>query len=80
MAQATLNIPVWNWWTTRSKVRQADMRHQQAQLDLELMRRQLISNLHAVYLEAQSALAQLDSLKRTVDDAAESLRLTQLAL
>jgi outer membrane protein TolC len=78
VAQATLNIPVWNWGATRSKVRQADIRRQQAQLDLELMRRQMISNLHALHLEAQSALAQLDSLKRSVSDAAESLRLTQL--
>ena len=78
VAQATLDIPVWNWGATRSKVRQADIRRQQAQLDLELMRRQLISSLHALYLEAQSALAQLDSLRRTVSDAAESLRLTQL--
>jgi outer membrane protein TolC len=77
-AQATLNIPVWNWGSTRSKIRQADIRRQQAQLDLELTRRQLISNLHALYLEAQSALAQLDSLKNSVNDAAESLRLTQL--
>jgi outer membrane protein TolC len=77
-AQATLNIPVWNWGATRSKIRQADIRRQQAQLDLELMRRQLISSLHSLYLEAQSALAQLDSLKNSVNDAAESLRLTQL--
>jgi outer membrane protein TolC len=77
-AQATMNIPVWDWWTTRSKVRQADMRRQQAQLALELARRQLISSLHTLYVEAQAALAQLDSLKRTMEDATESLRLTNL--
>ncbi len=77
-AQATLNIPVWEWGTTRSKVRQADMRRQQAQLALELARRQLISSLHTLYVEAQAALAQLDSLKRTMEDATESLRLTNL--
>jgi outer membrane protein TolC len=77
-AQATLNIPVWNWWSTKSKVHQADMKRQQAQLDLELTRKQFISNLHALYLEAQGALAQLDSLRRSMDDSAESLRLTSL--
>ena len=77
-AQATLNIPVWDWWSTRSKVRQADMKRQQARLELELSRSQLISNLHAVYFEAQTALVQLDSLKRSQEDAAESLRLTHL--
>jgi outer membrane protein TolC len=77
-AQATLNIPVWDWWSTRSKVRQANIKRQQAQLDLELSRHQLISNLHAFYFEAQTALSQLDSLKHSMEDAAESLRLTHL--
>jgi outer membrane protein TolC len=77
-AQATLNIPVWDWWSTKSKVRQADMKRQQAQLELELSRHQLISNLHSIFFEAQAALAQLDSLKRSQEDAAESLRLTNL--
>jgi outer membrane protein TolC len=77
-AQATLTIPVWDWWSKRSKVRQADLKRQQARLDLELSRSQLISNLHAVYFEAQTALAQLDSLKRSMEDAAESLRLANL--
>ena len=78
VAQATLNIPVWDWGSKKSKVRQADMKQQQARLELELFRSQLISNLHAVYFEAQTALAQLDSLKRSMEDAAESLRLANL--
>jgi outer membrane protein TolC len=77
-AQATLNIPVWDWWTTRSKVRQAEMKRQQAQLDLELSRKRLISTLHSLYIEAQAALAQVDSLRRSMNDSAESLRLTNL--
>jgi outer membrane protein TolC len=77
-AQATLNIPVWDWLSTRSKVRQADMRRQQAQLDLELTQKQLISSLHSLYLEAQSSLAQIDSLRNSMQVAAESLRLTIL--
>jgi outer membrane protein len=77
-AQATLNIPVWDWWSNRSKVRQADMKKRQAQLELEFSRNQLISNLHSVYFEAQTALAQLDSLKRSMEDSIESLRLTNL--
>jgi outer membrane protein TolC len=77
-AQATLDIPLWNWGATGSKVRAAEMRRQQAQLDLELTRRQLISNLHLLYAEAQAALLQLESLQRTVTDATESLRLTNL--
>jgi outer membrane protein TolC len=78
VAQASLNIPVFNWWTTRGKVRQAELRQQQAQLDLVTTQRELGSSLHSFYLEAQSVRTQLDSLKRTVDFAAESLRLTNL--
>ena len=77
-AQATLNIPIWNWGKTKSKVRQADMRRQQAQLELELSRRQLISNLHTLYLEAQAVREQIDLLQRSLEDATESLRLTNL--
>lgn len=77
-AQATLNIPVWNWGATRSKVKQAAIRQQQAELDLTLAQRTLQGNLAAVYREAQTARAQVDSLRGSVDLAAESLRLTLL--
>jgi len=43
-----------------------------------LRRPQLQANLRSFYLEAQMALAQLDSLKRSMDLATESLRLTIL--
>ncbi len=36
VAQATLNIPVWNWGATRSKIKQAEYKQEQAQLDLSL--------------------------------------------
>jgi len=78
VAQGTLTIPVWNWGATRSKVRQSDLRLQQARLDLSLAQRQLLANLDAFYLEAQAAHAQVASLRRSVDLAAESLRLTML--
>ncbi len=78
VAQATLTIPIWNWGATRSKVRQSDLRLQQARLDLSLAQRQLLANLDAYYLEAQSASAQIDSLRHSADLSAESLRLTLL--
>jgi outer membrane protein TolC len=77
-AQATMTIPVWNWGATRSKVRQSELRVQQARLDLSMAQRQLLANLDAFYLEAQAANAQLDSLRRSAELAAESLRLTLL--
>jgi len=77
-AQATMTIPIWNWGATRSKVRQSDLRLQQARLDLSLAQRQLLANLDAFYLEAQAANAQIESLRHSEDLAAESLRLTLL--
>ena len=73
-----MNIPVFNWWVTRSKVRQAELKQQQAQLDLTLTQRELNLNLRSSYLEAKTAQAQLDSLRRSLDLATESLRLTNL--
>ncbi len=77
-AQASLNFPLWNWGATKSKVRQAEIRQHQAQLDLTLTQKQLLSELNSLYAEARSTLAQLESLQSSADLAAESLRLTLL--
>jgi outer membrane protein TolC len=77
-AQVTLNIPVWNWGITRSKIKQAELRRDQAKLDLTLADRTLQGNLAAAYTEALAAQAQLASLRESVDLATESLRLTLL--
>ncbi|HTB10597.1 MAG TPA: TolC family protein [Bryobacteraceae bacterium] len=77
-AQITLTVPVWNWGATRSKVKQAELKRDQAQLDLSLAQRTLQSNLATANAEARAALSQLDSLRSSVDLAAESLRLTVL--
>jgi outer membrane protein TolC len=77
-AQMSLNIPVWNWGALQSKVRQAALRQQQAQLDLKLTERQLAANINSFYLEARVAGTQIDSLSRAADLSAESLRLTLL--
>jgi outer membrane protein TolC len=77
-AQVTLTVPVWNWGATRSKVKQAELKRDQAQLDLSLAQRTLQSNIAAAYAELQAARGQLESLKSSVALAAESLRLTVL--
>jgi outer membrane protein len=76
VAQATLNIPVWNWGATRSKIKQAEQRQTQAQADLKLARKALQGSVAGAYVEAQGALAQIDSLRESVNLATESLRLT----
>ncbi len=77
-AMAELTIPVFNWGATRSRVRQAELRLQQAQAELTFAQRELLANLRAFYLEADSAGMQLTSLRRSADLAAESVRLTLL--
>jgi outer membrane protein TolC len=77
-AQITLNIPVWNWGATRSRIRQAEFRRDQAKLDLSLAQKTVDSNVAAAHAELRAARAQLDSLKSSAELAAESLRLTVL--
>ena len=78
MVDATLTIPVWDWGVRRSKVRQAELRQKQAQVDLSATQRTLVRNLHGYYGEAQAARQQVDLLRRAVDLATESLRLNTL--
>ena len=77
-AAATLNIPIWNWGITQSKVRQANLQQQQSQVQLSATRRQLLANIQSVYREADAARAELDLLRQSFDLATESLRLTNL--
>jgi outer membrane protein TolC len=76
--QITLNIPLWNWGATRSKVKQAELRAEQAQSDLAMTQKQFKANVTSAYLEAQAAYDQIDSLRSSTDLSAESLRLTLL--
>jgi outer membrane protein TolC len=78
VAQATLNIPLWNWGLIRSKVRQAALKQQQAELDLTVAQRTLRGNIASYYQEALTAQSQIDSLRQSVDLSVESLRLTLL--
>ena len=77
-AQVTLNIPVWNWGTTQSKVRQASLRARQAAQDLALAQRQSAGNFALAYREANGSRTQLESLRQSAALAAESVRLTLL--
>ena len=77
-AQVTLNIPVWNWGSTQSKVRQASLRVRQADQDLQFAKRQAGATLSLAYREAEGSQKQLDSLRESSKLAAESLRLTLL--
>lgn len=72
---ATLTMPVFDWGVRRSKLRQAEYKRQHAGVELSATQRQLIRNLNAFYLEAQTAREQVESVRRSTDLAAESVRL-----
>jgi outer membrane protein len=75
---ATLNIPIWNWGATHSKVLQAGLKRTQAQRELSQARRKLQADMRQLYAEAEAARAELELLKNSAELAAESLRLTNL--
>jgi outer membrane protein TolC len=77
-AAATINIPIWNWGSTQSRIKQAELRRTQAQRELSLAQRKLLAEIKSLYSEAETALNELGGLNRSAELADESLRLTTL--
>jgi outer membrane protein TolC len=77
-ASATLNIPIWNWGATQSRVKQSELRRSQAQRELSLAQRKLLAEIKSLHAESETALNELGGLSRSAELAAESLRLTTL--
>ena len=77
-ALASLNLPVWNWGATRSRIQQAELQQKQAKLELSFTQRKLVAELRSLYAEAETSLNQLAGLQRSAELAAESQRLTTL--
>jgi|HubBroStandDraft_4_1064222.scaffolds.fasta_scaffold00040_31 outer membrane protein len=75
---AILNIPIFSWGATQSKVKQAELQRHQAQVELSAAQRQALADFQSFYAEAHTALGQIDTLHSSADLAAESLRLTNL--
>src|SRR5216683_1948612 len=77
-AAATVNIPIWNWGATQSRIKQAELRRPQAQRELSLSQRKLLAEIRSLYAETETALNELSGLSRSAELSAESLRLTTL--
>lgn len=75
---AVMNIPVWNWGATGSRLHQAKFTELQAQVELSQAQREALSNLHAYYNEARVARSEIDTLREDVGLASEALRLATL--
>ena len=77
-AAASLDIPIWNWGATQSRVKQAQIRRAQSARELSFTQRKLLAEIQSLYNEAETALDELAGLQRSADLAAESLKLTTL--
>ncbi len=77
-AAATLEVPIWSWGSTQSKVKQAELNRDRAKLELAFTGRQVSANLQSFYHEAEASKAQLSLLQHSFDLASEELRLTTL--
>jgi len=77
-AAVTLNIPIWNWGATQSRIKQAELRRAQAQRELSLAQRKLLAEIKSLYAEAETALNELSGLSRGAELSGEGLRLTTL--
>ena len=75
---ASLQIPIFSWGSDRSKLKQAELRRDQARVELTFQQRQLLSHLRQFYNEAEVARAEMESLASSAEMAADSLRLTTL--
>jgi outer membrane protein TolC len=73
-----LTLPVWDWGARKSKLRQAEFRRQQANVELSAAQRLLLRNLSGYYEEAQTARGELELLRQSADLATENLRLNSL--
>jgi outer membrane protein TolC len=77
-AVATLQIPVFSWGSDRSKLKQAELRRDQAHVELSYAQKQLLSHLREFYSEAETARSEMESLASSAELAADSMRLTTL--
>lgn len=75
---ASFNLPVWDWGTLRSKLRQSKYKEEQAHAELSQAQRQMLNNLYSYYNEAAVARETVERARHTSELAAESLRLINL--
>ena len=77
-ASATLDIPVWDWFSTHDRIKQKVALRDSAKVALTAAQRKLIAQIDEFYAEANVARNQLASLNESAATARESLRLTRL--
>jgi outer membrane protein TolC len=74
----TVDLPVWNWFSTQKRIRQSEILRDATKVNLTAAQRRLVAMLEESYAEASAARDQLALLEKSVQTAEESLRLTKL--
>ena len=77
-ASATLDIPVWDWFSTHDRIKQKTALRDSARATLTATQRRLVADLEEYYGEAAVARDQLQSLDLSAATAREGLRLIRL--
>ena len=77
-ASATLDIPIFDWFATPDRIRQAHNLRTAAKVTLSAAQRTQAVRVEEFYNEVKVAYSQLDSLGQSVAIAQESLHLTRL--
>jgi len=77
-ATATLDIPVWDWFSTHDRIKQKTALRDSARVTLTATQRRILADLDEYYAEATVARDQLQSLDQSAATAQESLRLVRL--
>src|SRR5258706_10480917 len=77
-ATANLQLPIWSWGAGASKIKQADLKREQANVELSFAQRRLLADLRSFYDETGTLRVQLELLSQTAELASDSSRLTTL--
>jgi outer membrane protein TolC len=75
---ANLTIPIFDWGLLKSKVKQSQLREQQAQTQVSQTQRQIAVNLQLNYDEAVGARAAVNRARTSMDRATELLNLSNV--
>ena len=69
LATATLDIPIFDWGIGRAKQRQAELKAQAAENQLNITRRDVEQQFAAAHEEALTAIRRVDNARAAVADA-----------
>lgn len=77
-ALASLNVPIFQWGSIHSRLKDAEARQQDAKMQLSYARRQAVADLEQFYHAAQVAQQEVGIRRQALNDAMESRKLTLL--